>query len=56
MVLDSPGVGQNLMDHPKLYASWRIRDSYSEGDAPAGGDATLRFTAPDSEYRNDLYI
>ena len=56
MVLDSPGVGQNLMDHPKLYASWRIRDSYSEGDAPAGGGATLRFTAPDSKYRNDLYI
>ena len=56
VVLDSPGVGQNLRDHPKLYVTWRIRDGYSRGDAPARGGATLRFTAPDSEYRNDLSI
>ena len=56
VVLDSPGVGQNLKDHPKLYITWRIRDGYSKGEAPAGGGATLRFTAPDSEYRNDLSI
>ena len=29
VVLDSPGVGQNLKDHPKLYVTWRIRDGYS---------------------------
>ena len=56
VVLDPPGVGQNLKDHPKLYATWRIRDGYARGNAPAGGSATLRFTAPDSEFRNDLYI
>ncbi len=56
VVLDSPGVGQNLKDHPKLYVTWRISDGYSKGDAPARGGATLRFTAPDSEYRNDLSI
>ncbi len=56
VVLDSPGVGQNLKDHPKLYVTWRIRDGYSKGDAPARGGATLRFTAPGSEYRNDLSI
>ena len=56
VVLDSPGVGQNLKDHPKLYVTWPIRDSYSRGDAAAGGGATLRFSAPGSAYRNDLYI
>ena len=56
LVLDSPGVGQNLKDHPKLYVTWRVRDGYSKGDAPARGGATLRFTAPASAYRNDLSI
>ena len=56
MLLDSPGVGQNLKDHPKLYVTWRIRDGYSRGDAPDRGGATLRFTAPGSAYRNDILI
>ena len=54
--LDSPGVGQNLMDHPKLNVTWRMRDGRAPDVAPSGGSATLRFTAPDSEYRNDLWI
>lgn len=56
VVLDSPGVGLNLKDHPKLYVTWGIREGYSEGDAPGRGSATLRFTAPGSPYRNDLYL
>ena len=56
VVADSPGVGRNLKDHPKLYATWRIRDGYSGSDAPGQGSATLRFTAPGSAYRNDLYL
>ena len=56
VVADSPGVGRNLKDHPKLYATWRIRDDYSGSDAPGQGSATLRFTAPGSAYRNDLYL
>ena len=56
VVLDSPGVGQSLKDHPKLYATWRIRDGYSRGSAPDRGSATLRFTAPGSDCRNDIYI
>ena len=24
-VLELPRVGQNLMDHPKLYVTWRVR-------------------------------
>ena len=56
VVLDSPGVGQNLKDHPKLYVTWQIRDGYSGGNAPGRGSATLRFTAPGSQYRDDLYV
>ena len=56
VVLDSPGVGRNLKDHPKLYATWRVRDGYSRGNAPGQGSATLRFAAPGSEYPNDLYL
>ena len=56
VVLDSPGVGRNLKDHPKLYATWRIRDGYSRGDAPDRGSASLRFTAPGSDTRNDIYL
>ena len=56
VTLDSPGVGRNLKDHPKLYATWRIRADYSGGDSQGAGGATLRFTAPGSEYRNDLWI
>ena len=31
VLLDSPGVGQNLKDHPKLYVTWRIRDGKFHG-------------------------
>ena len=56
VVLDSPGVGQNLKDHPKVYTTWRIKDDYSRGDPSAAGGATLRSTAPGSTLRNDLYL
>ena len=56
VVLDSPGVGRNLKDHPKLYVTWRIRDGYAGADVPGQGGATLRFGSPDPPYRNDLSI
>ena len=56
VVLDLPGVGRNLNDHPKVYATWRIRDGYSRGVTPDRGSVTLRFTSPGSEYRNDMYL
>ena len=56
VLLDSPGVGQNLKDHPKLYMSWRIRDGYPRSNETSRGGATLRFSAPDSQYRTDLSI
>ena len=56
VLLDSPGVGQNLMDHPKVYATWHIGGDDSGRDEPGLGAATLRFNAPGSAHRNDLLI
>ena len=56
VVVDLPGVGRNLNDHPKVYATWRIRDGYSRGAAPDRGSVTLRYTSPGSAYRNDIYL
>jgi choline dehydrogenase len=56
VVRDSPGVGQNLRDHPKVYLTWRVNEAYSGPAGPARGGFSLRFTAPDSQHRNDLSI
>ena len=36
VVLASPGVGQRLKDHPKLYVTWRIRDGSPRVTAQPG--------------------
>ena len=56
LVKDLPGVGQNLRDHPKVYVTWRVNEAYSGPTGPARGGLSLRFTAPDSQLRNDLSI
>ena len=56
VVQDMPGVGQNLRDHPKVYITWDIKDGYPTEERPARGGAVLRFTAPGSEWRNDVSI
>jgi choline dehydrogenase len=56
VVQDMPGVGQNLRDHPKIYVAWDIKDGYPEEERPARGGAVLRFSAPESDWRNDLSI
>jgi choline dehydrogenase len=53
---DLPGVGQNLRDHPKVYITWDIEEELPPQGRPARGGAVLRFTAPASEWRNDLSI
>jgi choline dehydrogenase len=53
---DMPGVGQNLRDHPKVYVTWDVMDGYPAQGWPARGGAVLRFTAPGSDWRNDLSI
>jgi choline dehydrogenase len=56
VVQDMPGVGQNLRDHPKVYATWSIKERYPVDVRPARGGVLLRFTAPDSGWRNDMSI
>jgi len=56
VVLDLPGVGQNLRDHPKLYVTWRVKAGYPVEERPARGGVAFRFTAAGSHLRNDLGI
>lgn len=56
VVQDMPGVGQNLRDHPKVYVTWDVKDGYPTEPRPARGGVVLRFTAPGSDWRNDVSI
>ena len=56
MVMDLPGVGQNLRDHPKLYLTWKVKEGHPATDRPARGGVALRFTGTGSHLRNDLGI
>ena len=56
VVQDMSGVGQNLRDHPKVYITWHVK---ADDPAPAGvvrGGVTLRYTAPGSHLRNDMWL
>jgi choline dehydrogenase len=53
---DVPGVGANLSDHPALSITCEVRDgAIVDFDAPLI-QTILRYTAADSEKRNDLQI
>ena len=56
VVQDTPGVGQNLKDHPKVYATWEAGDGSATPSNRGAGSAALRLTAPGSRLRNDLSI
>ncbi len=57
VVQDLPGVGRNLRDHPDVPMSWRTHDGFPlNTDQVATGTVTLRYTATDSPYENDLII
>ena len=56
VVLDLPGVGKNLKDHPKVYITWSIAEGYPLQSRAAPGGTALRLTAPGSQCRNDLSI
>jgi choline dehydrogenase-like flavoprotein len=56
LVLDLPGVGQNLRDHPLVWATWRTKPGFPlDGMAPRM-QVCLRYTAEDSPLRNDMKI
>ena len=55
-LLDRPGVGQNLRDHPMLYVNWTTKP---EVDLDAMGpriQLTLRYTAEGSPLENDMIV
>ena len=56
VVSDIPGVGQNLKDHPKVYITWEVGNSFDAVANRGAGGAALRLTAPGSHLRNDLGI
>ena len=53
---DLPGVGSNLKDHPKVYATWKINQAHAGRSSPVQGGAGLRCSAPGSNLPNDLGI
>ena len=56
VVRDAPGVGQNLRDHPAVWITWRTKAGFPlDGLAPRM-QLTLRYTAEDSDLRNDMKI
>ena len=53
---DPPGVGQNLRDHPHVYATWQPRSYCAWTRAAPRYQVALRYTAPGSSLRNDMQI
>lgn len=51
-----PGVGQNLRDHPHVYAAWRPAFGHPMNPDAQRYQTLLRYTAPGSERRNDMQI
>ena len=56
VVHESPGVGQNLRDHPQVSLRWTMRDGYEYDGAAPGLQFVLKYTAEGSRLRNDMLI
>jgi len=54
--MDLPGVGQNLRDHPHVYATWAPSPAYRMDPVRPRYQVALRYTSPGSRLRNDLQI
>ena len=56
VISDKPGIGQNMRDHPGVWVTWRTKPGFDlDGLAPRM-QLTLRYTAQDSDLRNDMKI
>ena len=56
VISDKPGIGQNMRDHPGVWVTWRTKPEVDlDGLAPRM-QLTLRYTAADSDLRNDMKI
>ena len=56
VVQDTPGVGQNLRDHPHVIPKWLTRKGHKFDTTKAGIQTTLRYTASGSHLRNDMLL
>ena len=56
VIKDVPGVGQNLRDHPAASVTWRTKEGFSLDRMAWRMQLILRYTAQDSDLRNDMKI
>ena len=56
VVKDSPGVGQNLRDHPVIPITWKTKEGFPLDAFAPRSQLMLRYTATGSKLRNDMMI
>ena len=56
VVMDLPGVGKNMMDHPDVEITWRPKRKLASKRQQDSFQGVLNFTAADSPYEGDLEI
>ena len=55
-ILDAPGVGQNLRDHPLLPLKWATKPNVDLDPFGPSGQILLRYTANGSSLKNDMIV
>lgn len=55
-IVDSPGVGQNLRDHPLIQLKWVTKPEIPLDPMGPSGQVLLRYTAEDSPIDNDMIV
>jgi choline dehydrogenase len=55
-IVDLPGVGRNMRDHPHVYATWQPTATVHMDARLPRYQVALRYTAPRSQLRNDMQI
>ncbi|MEC9446528.1 MAG: GMC oxidoreductase, partial [Chloroflexota bacterium] len=56
VVLEAPGVGKNLRDHPNVRVPIEVQDDFPLNPEDPRSQVALRYTATGSDLRNDIQI
>ena len=56
MVHESPGVGRNMKNHPAVSLRFKPVDGYSLQDGSPRNQLALRFSAKNSNHKNDIQV
>ena len=56
VILDAPGVGRNLRDHPNIRVPIEVNDDFPLNPSDPRSQVALRYTATGSDLRNDIQI